>query len=50
LRSRSAGRIPNRTLVYATLSVLLAATYGLVSIGLGVALGSGSTDTITLVP
>jgi ribosomal protein S13 len=36
-------RIVNRTLVYATLSVLLAATYGLVSIGLGVALGSRST-------
>ncbi len=36
-------RIVNRTLVYATLTVLLAATYGAVSLALGVALGSGST-------
>ncbi|MDP1846493.1 MAG: histidine kinase [Solirubrobacteraceae bacterium] len=36
-------RLVNRTLVYATLTVLLAATYGAVSLGLGVALGSGST-------
>ena len=36
-------RIVNRTLVYATLTVLLAATYGAVSLGLGVVLGAGST-------
>jgi signal transduction histidine kinase len=36
-------RIVNRTLVYALLTVLLAATYGAVSLALGVALGSGST-------
>lgn len=36
-------RLVNRTLVYALLSVLLAATYGAVSLALGVALGSGST-------
>ncbi len=36
-------RIVNRTLVYATLTMLLAATYGAVSLALGVALGSGST-------
>jgi signal transduction histidine kinase len=36
-------RIVNRTLVYATLTVLLAATYGAVSLTLGVALGAGST-------
>lgn len=35
-------RIVNRTLVYATLTVLLAATYGAVSLGLGVVLGAGS--------
>ena len=36
-------RIVNRTLVYATLTVLLAATYGAVSLTLGVVLGAGST-------
>ena len=36
-------RLVNRTLVYLTLTALLAATYGAVSLGLGVALGSGST-------
>lgn len=36
-------RIVNRTLVYATLTALLAATYGAVSLTLGVALGAGST-------
>ncbi|MGH2918113.1 MAG: sensor histidine kinase [Solirubrobacteraceae bacterium] len=36
-------RLVNRTLVYVTLTALLAATYGAVSLGLGVALGSGST-------
>jgi len=36
-------RIVNRTLVYVTLSVLLAATYAAVSLLLGVALGEGST-------
>lgn len=36
-------RIVNRTLVYVTLSVLLAATYAAVSLLLGVALGHGST-------
>jgi len=36
-------RLVNRTLVYVTLTVLLAGTYAVVSLGLGVALGSGST-------
>ena len=36
-------RLVNRTLVYATLTVLLAATYAAVSLLLGVALGGGST-------
>jgi signal transduction histidine kinase len=36
-------RIVNRTLVYAALTVVLAAMYGAVSVGLGVALGAGST-------
>jgi signal transduction histidine kinase len=36
-------RIVNRTLVYVTLSILLAATYAAVSLLLGVALGEGST-------
>jgi signal transduction histidine kinase len=36
-------RLVNRTLVYLTLTALLAATYGAVSLALGVALGSGST-------
>ena len=36
-------RIVNRTLVYATLTVLLAAAYGAVSLTLGVVLGAGST-------
>ncbi|CAN5286848.1 hypothetical protein BH20ACT16_BH20ACT16_04050 [soil metagenome] len=36
-------RLINRTLVYVTLTVLLAGTYGAVSLLLGVALGAGST-------
>ena len=36
-------RLVNRTLVYATLTALLAATYAAVSLSLGVALGAGST-------
>lgn len=36
-------RLVNRTLVYVTLTVLLAATYAAVSLSLGVALGAGST-------
>ncbi len=36
-------RIVNRTIVYGTLTVLLAATYGTVSLALGVALGAGSS-------
>ena len=36
-------RVVNRTLVYATLTVVLAATYGAVSLALGVVLGAGST-------
>jgi signal transduction histidine kinase len=36
-------RLINRTLVYVTLSALLAATYAAVSLSLGVALGGGST-------
>ncbi|HVF78500.1 MAG TPA: sensor histidine kinase [Solirubrobacteraceae bacterium] len=36
-------RLINRTLVYVTLTVLLAATYGVVSLAVGVALGGGST-------
>jgi signal transduction histidine kinase len=36
-------RLINRTLVYATLTALLAATYAIVSLAVGVALGAGST-------
>jgi len=36
-------RLVNRTLVYVTLTALLAGTYAVVSLTLGVALGSGST-------
>jgi len=36
-------RLVNRTLVFVTLTVLLAGTYAAVSLGLGVALGSGDT-------
>jgi signal transduction histidine kinase len=36
-------RLVNRTLVYVTLTVLLAGTYAAVSLGLGVAVGAGST-------